>query len=151
MFANTYPGVFGCGVFPVFSHFTLTVKASVGFIPNHQCSACVSTAAGYASCLSLSSNSAADCVPDSILCKYPYPGGAECELGGGRFAQRACPALPEQPRLLPGYAYLHMGRSPSVQAFFPVLHCRLSPGAEKGEVMPYSPRAMISGRLLLIH
>lgn len=129
-------------VFSVFSHFTLAMKASMGFIPNHQSSACVSTTAGYLSCLPMSSTRQqavslpVSCVsfliPDKPTLSW------EC-LGGGRFAQRACPGVLEQPRVLPGYPYLHMGRSPSVQAFFPVLHCRFLPGAEKGEVMPYSP------------
>lgn len=144
----TYPGVLGCEAFSVFSHFSLTVKAGMGFIPNHQSSASVSTAAGSPSCLPMSSNSAADCVPASVLCKFPYPREAESELeclGGGRFAQRVCPGVLEQPRVLPGYAYLHMGRSPSVQAFFPVLLCFLL----QGEVMPYSPELWFQDLLFI--
>lgn len=53
----------------------------MGFIRNHHPSACVSTAAGYVSCLPMSSKPAADCVPASILCEYGYPREAESELG----------------------------------------------------------------------
>lgn len=113
------------------------MKASMGFVPRHWPNAHVNIAAWYVFCLSTSSISAADCLADCVR-RSRVPVGSGWEETG--LPSRCAPEPGQDSGELPGDAYLPMVRSPSLQASCQSCCCRtFSSGAEKEQVVPYSP------------